>query len=138
MTIIENCTHECEEYKSLFAFAFSLSSEGERKMTSFLSTWICCALITKVFLWKLIVLLSISFQEFYYFIFFISECDSSNEFECHDGNCILLSDKCNGVVDCHEGEDEDNCSGKLTWNHIAHTCWQFIQKLNFICDDDEI
>lgn len=34
------------------------------------------------------------------------------EFECSDSTCIDLSRKCDGVRDCSDGEDEDNC-GKL-------------------------
>ena len=32
-----------------------------------------------------------------------------NEFTCHDGTCINVEDRCNGILECTDGTDEDNC-----------------------------
>jgi hypothetical protein len=48
--------------------------------------------------------------DFYVFFFlFFPACDEDTQFECSDGSCISLEDKCNGSEDCEGGEDEENC-----------------------------
>jgi len=34
----------------------------------------------------------------------------SNQFECMDGSCIQLSQRCDDVAHCYNGEDEPNCT----------------------------
>uniref|UniRef100_A0AAF5DGG6 DNA methyltransferase 1-associated protein 1 n=1 Tax=Strongyloides stercoralis TaxID=6248 RepID=A0AAF5DGG6_STRER len=36
-------------------------------------------------------------------------CDTELSFTCKNGACISRSDRCNGVSDCVDGSDEDNC-----------------------------
>lgn len=36
-------------------------------------------------------------------------CDTELAFTCKNGACISRSDRCNGVSDCVDGSDEDNC-----------------------------
>lgn len=36
---------------------------------------------------------------------------SENEFQCDDGFCIPLADRCNARVDCNDKSDETNCTG---------------------------
>ncbi|MBN2196823.1 MAG: LDL receptor domain-containing protein [Polyangiaceae bacterium] len=36
-------------------------------------------------------------------------CYPQTEFECHDGDCIPRSYRCDGVEDCERGEDEISC-----------------------------
>lgn len=44
----------------------------------------------------------------------LSACKSTN-FKCADGRCIDQSLRCDGRVDCANGDDEFNCS----WYHSA-------------------
>lgn len=44
-----------------------------------------------------------------------SSCNS-DEFECYDRTCIDKRLVCNQYQDCNEGEDEENCEGKLILN----------------------
>lgn len=32
------------------------------------------------------------------------------EFKCNDGTCIPINEKCNGQIECTQGEDEENCN----------------------------
>lgn len=35
---------------------------------------------------------------------------SDNEFECDEHFCILRDQQCNGVPNCNDGTDEQNCT----------------------------
>lgn len=37
------------------------------------------------------------------------ECDPESEFPCGNGDCIALSEVCDGTFHCHGGEDEEHC-----------------------------
>ena len=39
-------------------------------------------------------------------------CDEE-KFVCSDGSCLDISNLCNGVLDCRDGSDEDNCTTGL-------------------------
>lgn len=41
-----------------------------------------------------------------------TECDPESEFQCANGECIALSDYCNGEPNCLDGDDEQNCLPK--------------------------
>lgn len=33
----------------------------------------------------------------------------SEEFQCHDGKCLSIDKRCDGKIECNNGEDEANC-----------------------------
>ena len=33
------------------------------------------------------------------------------QFRCDNGQCVLATDRCNGVQNCTDGSDEDFCTG---------------------------
>lgn len=47
-------------------------------------------------------------QRYNVFYVLILDC-SEGFFLCKDGQCILDYWRCNGVADCSNGEDEENC-----------------------------
>ena len=43
-------------------------------------------------------------------LFYLGSCNGSEEFTCfNSSDCIPLRDRCDGVPDCPEGEDEKFC-----------------------------
>ncbi|EFN82309.1 Prolow-density lipoprotein receptor-related protein 1 [Harpegnathos saltator] len=42
------------------------------------------------------------------------ECDQSAELMCKSGACVPLESRCDGVLQCDDGSDEDNCPTELT------------------------
>ena len=47
------------------------------------------------------------------------EC-KEDEFHCgNKTSCLPISHKCNGIIDCWDGEDEQNCT-KCKLHKIAH------------------
>ncbi|XP_032663569.1 basement membrane-specific heparan sulfate proteoglycan core protein-like isoform X7 [Odontomachus brunneus] len=41
------------------------------------------------------------------------ECDQSAELMCKSGACVPLESRCDGVLQCDDGSDEDNCPGDV-------------------------
>ena len=39
----------------------------------------------------------------------VTSCIKGNQFTCDDGNCILMDLRCDQIVNCADGSDEDNC-----------------------------
>ncbi|KAH0951737.1 hypothetical protein HN011_001953 [Eciton burchellii] len=37
------------------------------------------------------------------------ECDQATELRCRSGACVPLESRCDGVLQCNDGSDEDNC-----------------------------
>lgn len=37
------------------------------------------------------------------------ECDQTAELRCRSGECVPLESRCDGVLQCNDGSDEDNC-----------------------------
>ncbi|CAL1682411.1 unnamed protein product [Lasius platythorax] len=37
------------------------------------------------------------------------ECDQTAELRCRSGECVSLESRCDGVLQCNDGSDEDNC-----------------------------
>jgi len=37
------------------------------------------------------------------------ECDQMTELRCRSGECVPLESRCDGVLQCNDGSDEDNC-----------------------------
>lgn len=58
------------------------------------------------------------------------EC-TVNEFECQPGECINITSKCDGSIDCIEGTDEINCRMYLLTSiyKISYTEFRKIQKV---------
>lgn len=53
-----------------------------------------------------------SFEKCFKYVVFTA-C-SGDAFHCDGTKCLLASKKCDGVRDCYDGTDEDNCiEGKL-------------------------
>ncbi|XP_020284881.1 basement membrane-specific heparan sulfate proteoglycan core protein isoform X6 [Pseudomyrmex gracilis] len=39
----------------------------------------------------------------------LEECDQATELRCRSGECVPLESRCDGVLQCNDGSDEDNC-----------------------------
>ena len=54
--------------------------------------------------------------------FYIAGSCQSHVFACASGECVLLSDQCNGVKDCEDGSDELNCDweGRPTYPVVLY------------------
>ncbi|XP_072758580.1 basement membrane-specific heparan sulfate proteoglycan core protein isoform X9 [Anoplolepis gracilipes] len=37
------------------------------------------------------------------------ECDQTAELRCRSGECVPLESRCDGILQCNDGSDEDNC-----------------------------
>ncbi|XP_029158798.1 basement membrane-specific heparan sulfate proteoglycan core protein-like isoform X2 [Nylanderia fulva] len=37
------------------------------------------------------------------------ECDQTAELRCRSGECVSLESRCDGILQCNDGSDEDNC-----------------------------
>ena len=44
---------------------------------------------------------------------FVTVACTANQFSCESGECIPLSQRCNGIRDCRDASDEDNCPSML-------------------------
>ncbi|XP_066259069.1 uncharacterized protein [Euwallacea similis] len=62
------------------------------------------------------------------------DCEQSSSFKCGDGKCLPESTKCNQLIDCADGSDEENCNcadylkSQLLVNKICDgvvDCWDF-------------
>ncbi|RLU19726.1 hypothetical protein DMN91_008283 [Ooceraea biroi] len=49
------------------------------------------------------------------------ECDQATELRCRSGACVPLESRCDGVLQCNDGSDEDNCPTSKTDDDSVHT-----------------
>lgn len=63
------------------------------------------------------------------FLFFNLGC-SEGQFRCHSGECVSESARCNGVNECRDNSDEDECTD--IWD-ISRTC----STSQFRCDNGQ-
>ena len=50
----------------------------------------------------------ISYNRVNIYFQFLGNCQY-DEYKCNNGDCIQLSNICDGITDCKSGEDEANC-----------------------------
>ena len=67
------------------------------------------------------------FNKNMFYIMYLTEC-TIGQFRCNNNECIDSSRKCNGVKDCVDGSDEQECgktlcnilnTNKIEWNGIS-------------------
>ena len=39
----------------------------------------------------------------------INACDESKEYNCKDGSCVRIEERCNSKIDCFDASDESDC-----------------------------
>ena len=44
----------------------------------------------------------------------LNACDDEEEYNCADGTCVVIEDRCNGKNDCPDGSDEQAKISKIS------------------------
>ena len=68
---------------------------------------------------KLLYLINFSF--FFILSFSVTTC-SGDQFRCLDGICLNIDKRCNGIADCRNGEDENQCGKLICFPSLFETC----------------
>ena len=80
---------------------------------------IYCSIFAKLYSWKSILVLI----KFLYFLRLFYLCSENDLFKCNNGEFTKLVHKCNGLNDCGDISDEQDCGKRMCMIFIFKKCY---------------